>query len=93
MQLVEQGKIGLDDDCGSLVPALNAPDVLEGFDDQGKPILRPAKGVITLRNLLTHTSGYVYDMWNADQRAWIKAHGVKREDIFGAVNGSPTPSI
>ena len=89
MQLVEQGKIGLDDDCGALVPALNMPDVLEGFDDQGKPILRPARGVITLRNLLTHTSGYVYDMWNADQRAWIKAHSVKREDIFGAVADRP----
>ena len=89
MQLVEQGKIGLDDDCGALVLALNKPDVLEGFDAAGKPRLRPANGVITLRNLLTHTSGFVYDMWNADQRAWIKAHGVKREDIFGDVADRP----
>ena len=80
MQLVEQGKIGLDDDCGTLVPALNMPDVLEGFDGQCKPVLR---------NLLTHTSGYVYDMWNADQRAWMKAHGVRRDDIFGRVTDRP----
>lgn len=89
MQLVEQGRIGLDDDCGALVPALKSPDVLEGFDKQGQPILRPANGVITLRNLLTHTSGYVYDMWNADQRAWMKASDVKRDDIFGEFANRP----
>ena len=35
MQLVEQGRIGLDDDCGRLVPALASPRVLEGFDADG----------------------------------------------------------
>lgn len=82
MQLVEQGLIGLDDDCGTLVPQLQAPDVLEGFDASGAPIVRPAQGAITLRNLLTHTSGFVYDMWNANQREWLKATGVRRDDIF-----------
>lgn len=82
MQLVEQGRIGLDDDCGALVPALKDPEVLTGFDAAGAPILRPAKGVITLRNLLTHTSGYVYDMWDEDQRAWYDHTGLGREDIF-----------
>lgn len=82
MQLVEQGRIGLDDDCGALVSQLKDPKVLEGFDVSGAPILRPANGVITLRNLLTHTSGFVYEMWNANQRAWLKAAGLKRDDIF-----------
>jgi methyl acetate hydrolase len=49
MQLVEQGRVGLDDDCGRLVPALANPRVLEGFDAAGKPRLRPARGAITLR--------------------------------------------
>jgi CubicO group peptidase (beta-lactamase class C family) len=34
--------------------------VLESFDDEGKPILRPATAHVTLRNLLNHTSGYVF---------------------------------
>src|SRR5271170_6825569 len=54
MQLVEQGKLKLDDPIGKLLPDLAAPQVLEGFDAAGAPKLRPAKGgPITLRRLLT----------------------------------------
>jgi CubicO group peptidase (beta-lactamase class C family) len=49
MQLVEAGKIGLDDDVRSLVPQLKAMQVLEGFDDAGKPLLRDNRDPITLR--------------------------------------------
>jgi CubicO group peptidase (beta-lactamase class C family) len=66
MQLVEQGKLDLDEPIGALVPELAAPQVLEGFDADGAPKLRPAKAPITLRHLMTHTSGLCYDMWNAD---------------------------
>lgn len=66
MQLVERGVIDLDGPAGDLVPELAAPEVLEGFDDDGEPITRPAVGTVTLRNLLTHTSGFGYDLWNAD---------------------------
>jgi methyl acetate hydrolase len=47
MQLVEQGKLQLDQPMGSLVPELAAPQVLEGFDDKGQPKLRPARRPIT----------------------------------------------
>src|ERR1044071_7151929 len=55
MQLVEQGRLALDapvPDIGE--KTLNAPQVLEGFDAAGKPLLRPAKRPITLKHLLTH---------------------------------------
>lgn len=82
MQLVEQGRIGLDDDCGRIVPALAHPNVLEGFDEAGNPRLRPAQGAITLRRLLTHTAGFVYDMWNANMRDWSKQTGFSRIRTF-----------
>lgn len=66
MQLVEAGQLALDQPAGEVVPGLAAPQVLEGFDTAGCPRLRPAQGAITLRNLLTHTSGFGYDIWNAD---------------------------
>lgn len=82
MQLVEQGRLGLDDDCGRLVPALARPRVLEGFDADGTPRFRPARGAITLRRLLTHTAGFVYDMWNADMLRYNRASGLSRTATF-----------
>lgn len=66
MQLVEQSKITLDQDLGAILPELAKPQVLEGWDERGAPRLRPARGVVTLRRLLTHTAGFSYEMWNAD---------------------------
>jgi CubicO group peptidase (beta-lactamase class C family) len=66
MQLVEQGKLGLEGPLPEIDPILNAPQVLDGFDETGKPLLRPAKRPITLRHLLTHTSGFCYRLWDAE---------------------------
>jgi CubicO group peptidase (beta-lactamase class C family) len=64
LQLVEQGKLSLDAPIGKVLPDLALPQVLEGFDADGTPMLRPAKNPITLRHLMTHTAGFCYDMWN-----------------------------
>ncbi len=49
MQLVEKGLIYLDDDVSSVLPELKNPEILTGFEGNGKPILVKAKGFITLR--------------------------------------------
>jgi methyl acetate hydrolase len=66
MQLVEEERLALDAPASEVVSALAEPKVLEGFAADGTPRLRPARGVITLRQLLTHTAGFGYDVWNAD---------------------------
>ena len=72
MQLVEQGKLQLDEPISKVLPDLASPQVLEGFDDKGEPKLRPAKRPITLRMLLTHTAGFTYDFWDADTARYNK---------------------
>jgi CubicO group peptidase (beta-lactamase class C family) len=75
MQLVEQGKLQLDQPIGNILPELSAPQVLEGFDESGAPRLRPAKRPITLRLLLTHTAGFGYEFLNADLIRYVKVSG------------------
>jgi CubicO group peptidase (beta-lactamase class C family) len=76
MQLVEQGKLSLEEPIGKLLPDLAAPQVLEGFDDKGEPKLRAANKPITLRHLMTHTAGFCYDMWNADMGKHMEKTGI-----------------
>jgi len=65
LQLVEQGKLSLDAPVPDIDPALGAPQVLEGFNGAGRPELRPAKRPVSLRQLLTHTAGFTYRLWDA----------------------------
>ena len=68
------------------------PQVLDGFDAEGQPILRDATSLVTLRNLLTHTSGYVDDVGNEDMGKWCEVsgtpptHRVRRASRFGQVD-------
>ncbi len=75
MQLVERGELDLDTPASEVCPTIGAAGVLTGFDADGQPLTRPAARPVTLRHLLTHTSGYVYDIWNADLARWYAATG------------------
>ena len=43
------------------------------MDEKGEPRLRPPKRQVTLRHLMTHTSGMVYNQWDADFDRFVKA--------------------
>ena len=74
MQLVEEGRLALDAPVPELgEPVLSAPQVLDGFDAAGKPLLRPAKRPITLKHLLTHTAGFTYEFWNGETARYVAA--------------------
>src|SRR6059058_415164 len=72
MQLVERGKLKLDEPAGNIDPTLGSAQVLTGFDAKGVPQLRPAQKPITLRNLLTHTSGFSYLLWDPNVVRYLK---------------------
>jgi CubicO group peptidase (beta-lactamase class C family) len=66
MQLVEQNKLTLDQPASQVLPFLADTKVLLGFDAKNMPIMRAPRTQITLRKLLTHTAGFVYDTWNEE---------------------------
>ena len=55
MQLVERGEVGIDDPVSRFIPEFG--EMVVGLGEQA----RPARRLITVRDLLTHTSGLAYD--------------------------------
>ena len=86
MQLVEGGKLSLDEPASNVDPELGAIPVLTGFDAKGNPQLRPPLRPITLRNLLTHTSGFSYPLWDENAKRYYavagKTKGLPRRPLF-----------
>ena len=62
MQLIEQGRFTLDDPVEKYLPEFRDLKVFESFDHAtGEYRLRPARKSVTVRHLLTHTSGIAYN--------------------------------
>lgn len=72
MQLVEAGKLSLDQPAQEVLPFLADTKVLLGFHKNDIPILRAPRTRMTLRQLLTHTAGFVYDTWNEEMSRYYK---------------------
>jgi CubicO group peptidase (beta-lactamase class C family) len=65
LQQVEAGRLSLDAPLHRLLPALGALQLITGWDGD-RPLLAPPATAITLRHLLTHTSGLGYGFVQAD---------------------------
>jgi methyl acetate hydrolase len=75
LQQVELDELHLDDPVERYRPEFGALEVLDGFDPDGTPRLRPPKTKATVRQLITHTSGLAYWFWNADIARWERETG------------------
>jgi methyl acetate hydrolase len=72
LQLVEQGQLDLDAPASNYVDALARVKVLEGFAQDGSPLLREPRNVVTTRMLMLHTAGFGYDNFNDNYRRLIE---------------------
>ncbi|KAL1898908.1 hypothetical protein Sste5346_003319 [Sporothrix stenoceras] len=85
LQCVEKGLLTLDDDISTVLPEWKKEDrtILRGFDEAtGAPKLEAAQGKVSLRTLLTHSSGLGYAFMNESMHKYIKykvANGWKIE--------------
>jgi methyl acetate hydrolase len=74
LQLVEEGKLDLDDPVEKYRPEFAELQVLEGFDGD-TPRLRAPRTKATVRHLASHTSGVAYWFWNQDIVRWEELTG------------------
>ncbi|WP_373514157.1 serine hydrolase domain-containing protein, partial [Persicitalea sp.] len=69
MMLYEEGKFSLDDPISKYIPEFKNPTVLTSFRFSDSTYrTEPAKSEITIRHLLSHTSGLGYGMIDGDER-------------------------
>ncbi|KAI4244355.1 MAG: hypothetical protein LQ352_006846 [Teloschistes flavicans] len=90
MQLVEQGKLSLDDadKIEDLCPELKTIRILKNVNEYGEPEFVGKKNRITMRMLLTHTAGFGYAFFNENLRRWGQPFGCDEfsgheDDILG----------
>ncbi|OIW25732.1 beta-lactamase [Coniochaeta ligniaria NRRL 30616] len=93
LQLVERGLVTLDQDVRPIVPDLAKLQLLQGFTEEGAPLLAENTKPITLRNLLTHTSGLAYDLGVPDLIAWSKSVSRTANAMTWSIDGFSTPFI
>jgi CubicO group peptidase (beta-lactamase class C family) len=86
MMLVEQGTLGLDDEVSKYLPAFKTRTVITRVDPAaGTYETRPATRPITIRHLLTHTSGIGY--------SWSDPGLAIAQKKTGATNDSELPLV
>lgn len=94
MILWEEGKFRLDDPISNYIPEFKSPQVLTGFRYSDTTFsTRPADKEITIRHLLTHTSGLGYGVIDGDERMKMIYHKAGVTDLFTTENISIEESV
>ena len=69
MMLWEEGQFQLDDNISKYIPEFGEAQILDTFNEtDGTYTTKPAENQITIRDLLTHTSGIGYGVIDGDER-------------------------
>lgn len=83
MMLWEEGRFQLDDPISKYIPEFKNPQVLKTFQYKDTSYTsQPAASEITIRHLLTHTSGIGYGAIDADERFKMLYHKAGITDLF-----------
>jgi methyl acetate hydrolase len=80
LQLIERGRLELEQPVSSVLPAFGDLPVLDGFDGD-TPRLRAPASQASVRHLLTHTSGLGYAFNNADLLRYLQLHHINPVEL------------
>jgi methyl acetate hydrolase len=75
MILMDRGKLDPNTPVAEILPEFAKKQVLEGFDAEGKPLMRPPRTQATVRHLATHTSGLTYEFWDTELQRYMESTG------------------
>jgi CubicO group peptidase (beta-lactamase class C family) len=76
LQLCQRGLLSLDDEVSRYIPEFKNPQVIVKILPDSSWVSRPAKGEITIRQLLTHTSGIGYGFQDEKYNSLIVKNGI-----------------
>ncbi len=94
MMLWEEGKFKLDDPISKYIPEFKDAQILDTFNEEDLTYTTiPAKDQITIRHLLTHTSGLGYGVIDGDERFKKIYHKAGITDLFTTENISIEESV
>ncbi|OIW25669.1 beta-lactamase [Coniochaeta ligniaria NRRL 30616] len=93
LQCVDRSLISLDENVEHLIPDLTSMKILAGFDHGGNAIMRDRNGMITLRHLLTHTSGLSYVLINPLLQQYMSKGYLPEADRFGIQSRLAPPPV
>ena len=94
MMLWEEGKFKLDDPISKYLPEFKNPQVLKTFQDSDTSYTTvAASGEITIRHLITHTSGIGYGVIDGDERFKLIYQKAGITDLFTIENISIEESV
>ena len=83
MILWEEGRFQLDDPISKYIPEFENPVILDKFNSEDTSFTSvPADREITIRHLLTHTSGVGYGVIDGDERMKMIYHKAGITDLF-----------
>ena len=87
MQLVEDGRVKLDEPAATYLPDLAHVQVVDRLDSStGKARLRAPKTIPTVRQLLSHTSGFAYEFFDPELHRYVESGAIpsarQGEDAF-----------
>lgn len=75
LQCCEKGLLSLDGDQAANLPNIAEKGVLLRYDDAtGEPVYEPLKKPLSLRHMLNHSSGLLYDFMEPKLKKWREAN-------------------